>query len=57
MLSALAKNILVTVVYYDVLDYPLTVFEIEKYLIRAEKKQPGGETPTDRENAALPTAL
>jgi hypothetical protein len=30
----LYKNILSTVVYYDILDYPLTSFEIWKYLIR-----------------------
>jgi len=36
MLSSLAKNILTTIVYYDVLDYPLTVFEIWKYLICME---------------------
>lgn len=48
MLSALAKNILTTIVYYDVLDYPLTVFEIEKYLIRTEAKKSG-----ERENLDL----
>ncbi len=30
----LAKNILATVCYYDVLDYPLTSFEIWKYLMK-----------------------
>lgn len=47
MLSALAKNILATIVYYDVLDYPLTAFEIEKYLMRAEAKNPDGEEKFD----------
>lgn len=47
MLSDLAKNILTTVVYYDVLDYPLTVFEMEKYLIRAEMQNPGAEEKLD----------
>lgn len=35
----LNKNILNTICYYDILDYPLTVFEIWKYLILAEKKE------------------
>ncbi len=43
MLSSLAKNILATIVYYDVLDYPLTAFEIGKYLMRAETKNPETE--------------
>jgi len=34
----LTKNILSTICYYDVLDYPLTIFEIWKYLILAEKR-------------------
>lgn len=33
MLSSLSKNILSTLCYYDVLDYPLTSFEIWKYLM------------------------
>ncbi|MFZ2192750.1 MAG: hypothetical protein WAV31_00715 [Candidatus Moraniibacteriota bacterium] len=33
MSEKLTQNILVTICYYDVLDYPLTVFEIWKYLI------------------------
>lgn len=47
MFSELAKNILTTIVYYDVLDYPLTIFELEKYLMRAEVKKPGGEEKLD----------
>ncbi len=34
MLESLTKNILITIIYYDVLDLPLTVFECWKYLIR-----------------------
>lgn len=33
----LSKNILATVTYYDVMDYPLTSFEIWKYLINQER--------------------
>jgi hypothetical protein len=33
MADNLHKNILATVVYYDVMDYPLTSFEVWKYLI------------------------
>lgn len=47
MLSSLAKNILATIVYYDVLDYPLTIFEMEKYLMRAEVKNPSAEEKFD----------
>jgi predicted nucleotidyltransferase len=47
MLSKLAKNILTTVVYYDVLDYPLTAFEIWKYLIRAQEKKSNEEENFD----------
>lgn len=32
-MSALSKNILTTLVYYDILDYPMTSFEIWKYLL------------------------
>ncbi len=32
-MSLLAKNILTTLAYYDVFDYPLTIFEVEKYLM------------------------
>lgn len=32
-MNNLRKNILATIAYYDVLDYPLTAFEIWKYLI------------------------
>jgi hypothetical protein len=32
-MNSLSQNILATVAYYDVMDYPMTVFEIWKYLI------------------------
>lgn len=41
-MSPLSQKILTTIVYYDILDYPLTSFELWKYLIRhngAEKKE------------------
>ncbi|EKE25926.1 MAG: hypothetical protein ACD_5C00003G0004 [uncultured bacterium] len=36
MSSQLSKNILATIIYYDGLDYPLTAFEVWKYLIRMD---------------------
>lgn len=33
MSQKLSKNIIVTVAYYDIFDYPLTAFEVWKYLI------------------------
>lgn len=36
MENSLSKNILATVAYYDALDYPLTSFEIWKYLMRID---------------------
>lgn len=36
MSDKLTKYILATVVYYDVMDYPMTGFEVWKYLIRLE---------------------
>jgi hypothetical protein len=43
--NQLYKSILATVVYYDILDYPLTSFEIRKYLIsyNIEKKEGDGK--------------
>lgn len=35
-MDSLAKNILSTVAYYDVLEYPMTAFEIWKYLISSK---------------------
>ncbi|PIP28294.1 MAG: hypothetical protein COX29_01930 [Candidatus Moranbacteria bacterium CG23_combo_of_CG06-09_8_20_14_all_35_22] len=37
MSGILAKNILSTVAYYDALDYPMTAFEIWKYLINDQR--------------------
>lgn len=34
--NKLAKNLLATIAYYDCLDYPLTVFELWKYMIRTD---------------------
>jgi hypothetical protein len=36
MSDKLDKNILATIIYYDVLNYPLTAFEVWKYLIRTD---------------------
>lgn len=36
MSNQLNKNILATIIYYDGLDYPLTAFEVWKYLIRTD---------------------
>lgn len=33
MVASLRKNILATLTYYDVLEYPLTAFEVRKYLM------------------------
>ncbi len=38
MSSDLTKNILATITYYDVLDYPLTSFEIWKYLANGKQE-------------------
>jgi predicted nucleotidyltransferase len=43
MLSKLNKNILATIIYYDGLNYPLTVFEVWKYLIRTDYTSSKGE--------------
>lgn len=39
----LAKNILATITYYDVLDFPLSAFEIWKHLIAYERDDVSGE--------------
>jgi len=39
MSDQISKNILATIIYYDILDYPLTSFEIWKYLIRSKNKE------------------
>lgn len=36
MSDQLSKNILATIIYYDGLDWPLTAFEVWKYLIRTD---------------------
>jgi len=36
-MNFLAKNIIATVIYYDILNYPLTSFEIWKYLISSQE--------------------
>lgn len=36
MPNSLSQNILATIAYYDAMDYPLTVFELWKYLIKAD---------------------
>lgn len=43
MSGKLNKNILATVIYYDGLNYPLTAFEVWKYLIRLDYYGHGGE--------------
>jgi len=39
MSDQISKNILATIIYYDILDYPLTSFEIWKYLIRGQEAE------------------
>lgn len=39
MQSELSKRIITTIIYYDILDYPLTSFEIWKYLISKKRKE------------------
>lgn len=41
----LTKNILATVCYYDVLEYPLTSFEMWKYLIRTGEQEADSDNP------------
>ncbi len=43
MSDKLDKNILATVIYYDGLNYPLTAFEMWKYLIRTDYSVAGNE--------------
>lgn len=37
--TTLRKKILATVIYYDIIDYPLTSFEVWKYLLARNKEQ------------------
>jgi len=39
MLTKLSKNILSTIIYYDILDYPMTAFEVWKYLTSADGRE------------------
>jgi hypothetical protein len=50
MLEGILKNILVTVVYYDVMGYPMTAFEIWKYLIREQGAGDGEQEIRSKEN-------
>jgi len=43
MSDKLDKNILATIIYYDSLNYPLTAFEVWKYLIRTDYYVPRNE--------------
>ncbi len=43
MLSRISQNILATIAYYDVLDYPLTIFELWKYLIKNTESEIDGQ--------------
>lgn len=47
-MSQLSKNIITTVAYYDIFDYPLTAFEIWKYLVAY-----GAENPAQGMEAGL----
>lgn len=40
MSDKLKKNILATIIYYDGLNYPVTIFEVWKYLIRTDYHTP-----------------
>ncbi len=46
MSSNLSKYVLTTLAYYDALDYPMTAFEIWKYLTRMEPIETGEEKMT-----------
>ncbi|MDR3558823.1 MAG: hypothetical protein P4L62_01180 [Candidatus Pacebacteria bacterium] len=39
MTNGLSKKILATIIYYDILDYPLTSFEVWKYLLAVNGEQ------------------
>ncbi len=43
MVTPLRKNILATLTYYDVLEYPLTTFEVRKYLMNYHNQGLGGQ--------------
>jgi predicted nucleotidyltransferase len=52
MLNQVATNILATINYYDVLDYPLTSFEIWKYLLKYQKLI---RQPVDKDQKSIET--
>jgi hypothetical protein len=59
MLSPLSNNILSTLCYYDCLNYPLTAFEIWKYLIKNQKSIPPRRDKNQKylnENESCPLA-
>jgi len=37
--TILSKNILATIIYYDILDYPMTAFEVWKYLTNVDERK------------------
>lgn len=43
-MSLISKNIIATVAYYDIFEYPLTAFEIWKYLIAYGEERPVQDT-------------
>lgn len=45
MFAGLAKNILSTIIYYDILDYPMTAFEVWKYLDTSKGVGTEGDIP------------
>lgn len=45
MTYLLAKNITATVTYYDVMDFPLTAFEIWKHLLEYDRERPALTAP------------
>ncbi|HCU70611.1 MAG TPA: hypothetical protein DIC35_02515 [Candidatus Moranbacteria bacterium] len=58
MHDKLYKNILATLVYYDVMDYPMTLFEVWKYLIRSVDKNQGfDEDFMEKEDFSLAKVL
>jgi len=53
MPSDLSKNILATLAYYDVMDYPMTAFELWKQLFRVNKS----DSEKKEQNKTAPTLL
>lgn len=48
MEKCLSKNILSTIAYYDVLEYPMTAFEIWKYLIKSQGAKSNDQYEEDK---------